>query len=277
MLFYRQSRFRTMAPKRPVSIIPVMVLRKGNADWRTLAGQLPKKTVKPEDAPFAVDLTTDVQTWSPDSQFSVVDGNNQISLQFRYFAEYWLNAYGLQSGSTPVIAGQGPIGTFAFSKLNASPAAATAIPNNTQNMTGYRGRSGIFSITITGTTSGGTVWGTDIYTDDSAISMAAVHASIIQNGETKPVYIEMLPGQGSYAGSIRNSVSTSSYGNWGGSYKFVTGSGDSYVGSFGGQTMFWASNQPVKNPQVSFSTCIEFQQVWHGGHLLPALQVVLGE
>ena len=228
------------------AIIPVFVVRKGNADWRTLAGQLPKKTVKPEDAPFAVDLTTDVQGWNPDAQFSDVNvgPNNQISLQFRYFAEYWLNAYGLQSGSTPVIAAQGPIGTFAFSKLNASPDAATAIPNNTQNMTGYRGRSGIFSITITGTTSGGTVWGTDIYTDDSAISMAAVHASIIQNGETKPVYIEMLPRRTSYTGSSRNSVSTSSYADWWGSYKFVTGIGDSYVGSFGGQTMFWASNQP---------------------------------
>ena len=228
------------------AIIPVLVIRTGNSDWRTLAGQLPKKTVKPEDAPFAVDLTTNLQWWTPDVQFSDVNvaPNNQISLQFRYFAEYWLNAYGLQSGSTTVIAGQGPIGTFTFSKLNASPAAATAIPNNTQNMTGYRGRSGIFSITITGSINGGTVWGTDTYTDDSDISRAAVHASIIQNGETKPVYIEMLPGQGSYAGSNRNSVSTSSYGNWGGSYKFVTGGGDSYVGSFGGQTMFWASNQP---------------------------------
>ena len=228
------------------AVIPVLVIRTGNSDWRTLAGQLPKKTVKPEDAPFAVDLTSNLQWWTPDVQFSDVNvaPNNQISLQFRYFAEYWLNAYGLQSGSTTVIAGQGPIGTFTFSKLNASPSAATAIPNNTQNMTGYRGRSGIFSITITGSINGGTVWGTDIYTDDSDISRAAVHASIIQNGETKPVYIEMLPGQGSYAGSSRNSVSTSSYGNWGGSYKFVTGGGDSYMGSFGGQIMFWASNQP---------------------------------
>lgn len=101
------------------AIIPVMVLRKGNADWRTLAGQLPKKTVKPEDAPFAVDLTTGVQGWNPDAQFSDVNvgPNNQISLQFRYFAEYWLNAYGLQSGSTPVIAAQGPIGTYSFSRL----------------------------------------------------------------------------------------------------------------------------------------------------------------
>jgi hypothetical protein len=196
----------------------------------------------------SVDLTTNVQTWSPDPQFGDVNyaAQNEISLQFRYFAEYWLNAYALQSGSTQVIAGQGALGPFAFSKLTASPAAAaaTALPNNTQNMVNYRGRTGIFSTTITGTTGGGTVWGTDIYTDDSDIRMAAVHAGVIQNGETKTVTIEMLPGRTSYAGSARNSILAHPYGNWGSSYKFVTGNGDSYVGTFKGNTMFWNSNQP---------------------------------
>lgn len=230
------------------AIIPVLVLRKGNTDWRTLSGQLPKSTVNADDAPMTVDLTTNVQTWSPDPQFGDVNyaAQNEISLQFRYFAEYWLNAYALQSGSTQVIAGQGALGPFAFSKLTASPAAAaaTALPNNTQNMVNYRGRTGIFSTTITGTTGGGTVWGTDIYTDDSDIRMAAVHAGVIQNGETKTVTIEMLPGRTSYAGSARNSILAHPYGNWGSSYKFVTGNGDSYVGTFKGNTMFWNSNQP---------------------------------
>lgn len=111
-------------------------------------------------------------------------------------------------------------------------------------MQGWRGQSGIFSITVTGATSGGSVWGTDTYTDDSDLRVAAVHAGVVQNGETKLVQIQMLPGQASYAGSSRNSVSTSSYGSWNGSYKFVTNSGESYVGAFGGQTMFWNSNQP---------------------------------
>ena len=101
-----------------------------------------------------------------------------------------------------------------------------SLPDNTQNMQNYRGRTGIFSINITGALTGGTVWGTDIYTDDSYIKMAAVHAGVIQNGESKTVYIEMLPGQSSYQGTTRNGVSTSSYGPWGGSYKFVSsGSG----------------------------------------------------
>ena len=97
-----------------------------------------------------------------------------------------------------------------------------SIPDNTQNMQNYRGRIGIFSINITGTLTGGTVWGTDIYKDDSDIKRAAVHAGAIQNGQNNIVYIEMLPGQSSYQGTTRNGVTTSSYGIWSGSYKFVS-------------------------------------------------------
>lgn len=105
------------------NIIPVLVLRMGNGtDWRSLAMQMPTSTANAADAPMTVDLTTNVQTWYPDAQFSDVNSapTNEISMQFRFFAEYWLNAYGLMSGSTPVLAGQGPIGTFAFTNMGAA-------------------------------------------------------------------------------------------------------------------------------------------------------------
>jgi hypothetical protein len=105
------------------SIIPALAIRtgeeEGGGDWRSLAMQMPKATVNAADAPMTVDLTTDMQIWGPDAQFSDVNTApaNEISLQFRFFAEYWLNAYNLMSGSAPVVAGQGPIGTFAFARL----------------------------------------------------------------------------------------------------------------------------------------------------------------
>jgi hypothetical protein len=60
---------------------------------------------------------------------------------------------------------------------------------------------------------GGTVWGTDFYTDDSDLCAAAVHAGAIPaSGGTVTVLAE--PGLESYAGSSRNGVSTSDYGKW---------------------------------------------------------------
>ena len=89
-------------------------------------------------------------------------------------------------------------------------------------MVAYRGQfAKTYNINVVGTTSGGTVWGDTNYTDDSDIRRAAVHAGVIRVGERKTLYIQMLPAQNSYSGTIKNSISTSPYGNWGGTYRFV--------------------------------------------------------
>jgi hypothetical protein len=99
-----------------------------------------------------------------------------------------------------------------------------SIPENTPHMVAYRGQfAKIYKINVVGTTSGGTVWGDTNYTDDSDIRRAAVHAGVIRIGERKTLYIQMLPGQGSYSGNTKNSISTSPYGSWGGTYRFVDG------------------------------------------------------
>jgi hypothetical protein len=97
-----------------------------------------------------------------------------------------------------------------------------SIPNNTQNMINYRGKSDIFSIVITGIINNSSIWGTNIYTDNSDIIKAAMHSGIIKDGETKKVYIEMLPRQESYSGSNKNSITSSSFGSYDGSYKFIS-------------------------------------------------------
>jgi LCCL domain-containing protein len=65
------------------------------------------------------------------------------------------------------------------------------------------------------------VWGVDVYTDDSSVCTAAVHAGLITLGEGGTVTIEMREGEDSYEGSERNGVTTSSYGQWGGSFVIV--------------------------------------------------------
>lgn len=68
-------------------------------------------------------------------------------------------------------------------------------------------------------TRGGTVWGSDVYTDDSVICRAAVHAGVIGGGGGT-VRIRILPGMQSYMGSQRNGVESTSYESWHGSYRF---------------------------------------------------------
>ena len=69
------------------------------------------------------------------------------------------------------------------------------------------------------------VYGTDIYTDDSPVCLAAVHAGLItlKGGE---VTIEIRPRADSYTGSTRNGITTVDYGTCEcGSYVFVGGAG----------------------------------------------------
>lgn len=70
-----------------------------------------------------------------------------------------------------------------------------------------------------GCTQGGTVWGTNPYTDDSAICRAAIHAGASsESGRT--ITLQILPGQSSYEGSTASGVTTSPYGSWGRSFTF---------------------------------------------------------
>jgi hypothetical protein len=62
------------------------------------------------------------------------------------------------------------------------------------------------------------VWGTDVYTDDSSICTAGVHAGKITRVAGGVVTIEIRAAQNTYVGSARNGVTTSNYGSWGGSF-----------------------------------------------------------
>jgi hypothetical protein len=58
----------------------------------------------------------------------------------------------------------------------------------------------------------GMVWGTDIYTIDSSICNAAVHAGKLTMESGGSVEIEVRPGESSYKGSLRNEIKTNDYG-----------------------------------------------------------------
>jgi hypothetical protein len=92
-------------------------------------------------------------------------------------------------------------------------------PTDLYNYRNHVGKN--FSFIITGSISG-SVYGTDIYSDDSILATAAVHAGVVQNLETKNITVTILPGQSYYTGSTQNGVSSLSWSQpWGGSYSFI--------------------------------------------------------
>jgi len=69
----------------------------------------------------------------------------------------------------------------------------------------------------------GTVWGTDVYTDDSSVCGAAQHAGLLNPMAGGPVTFYVRPGMPAYQGSPRNNVTSQNYGNYAGSIVFAPG------------------------------------------------------
>jgi len=67
----------------------------------------------------------------------------------------------------------------------------------------------------------GSVWGTDVYTGDSAIATAAVHAGLIKVGETAVVKITVEQPLAKYQGSVRNGVTSHEFGQYGTAYRLA--------------------------------------------------------
>jgi beta-lactamase regulating signal transducer with metallopeptidase domain len=69
---------------------------------------------------------------------------------------------------------------------------------------------------VTGST--GWLWGTDVYTLDSEVGAAAVHAGFLQPGEEGIATIRILPGRDRYSASMRNGLASSPFGSFIGSF-----------------------------------------------------------
>src|SRR5207237_329067 len=97
-------------------------------------------------------------------------------------------------------------------------------PGNLVNLRDQAGR--VFTFDVTGADPAavwGAVWGGEngIYTDDSSLAAAAVHAGVLKPGQRGPVRVRILPPQDHYAGSNRNGVTSESWESWGGSFQLL--------------------------------------------------------
>ena len=105
-----------------------------------------------------------------------------------------------------------------------SPDATTEIRNilpAPHDLTAYTSAApgDVMYFEVVGNSQGGTIWGSDFYTTDSVLRIAAVHAGILQDGEKGVVKVTFAPGQKNYKGSIRNGVASSDWGQYHLSYK----------------------------------------------------------
>lgn len=114
--------------------------------------------------------------------------------------------------------------------LRASGVAAgddvAAAPPAPANMMAFQNQFGKELVgTITGpqpSAQGSGVWGTDIYTLDSNIAAAAVHAGLVQPGQSAVVRVRVVASPPQFVPSARNGVSSTGYGNYpAGGYEFV--------------------------------------------------------
>ena len=100
-------------------------------------------------------------------------------------------------------------------------AAERALPDP-GNLGAFQNQVGkTLAFTVTGAPAGsGGVWGTDVYTVDSTLAVAAVHAGVLRPGQTGVVRVILQGLVPAFQDSTRNGVASGSYGAYAG-YKIV--------------------------------------------------------
>ena len=66
----------------------------------------------------------------------------------------------------------------------------------------------------------GGIWGSGVYTWDSDLCTAALHAGVVMSAGGE-ITVRVLPDAGSYTGTTSNGVTSQSYGAWEGAMDFV--------------------------------------------------------
>jgi hypothetical protein len=103
-------------------------------------------------------------------------------------------------------------------------AHAVAAPATLATYQQQYGKELVFTLTGYSAANGqqATVWGTDVYTLDSSLAAAAVHAGLAKPGEVVAVRVRVIQSPAQYTASLRNGVNSNAYGNFAsGAFEFV--------------------------------------------------------
>jgi len=103
-----------------------------------------------------------------------------------------------------------------------APEAKDALPDpgSLSQFQGQAGKTLSFRVNAAAGQQFSSVWGTDVYTLDSSLALAAVHAGVLKPGQGGVVRVAILGPQPAFTGSPRNGVNTSSWGQFPGAFQF---------------------------------------------------------
>jgi hypothetical protein len=93
-----------------------------------------------------------------------------------------------------------------------------ADPGNLTSLHNQIGKK--FTFKVTGSVTG-SVWGTDTYTSDSTLAVAAVHAGVLRPGQTGLVRVKIVAPPAGFLGSSRHGVTSLGYGAHPGAYEVL--------------------------------------------------------
>ena len=65
----------------------------------------------------------------------------------------------------------------------------------------------------------GQLWGTDVYTGDSVLGVAAVHAGLVKPADTAIIKVEVVAPPPQFTGSLRNGITSHDFGRYGSAYR----------------------------------------------------------
>jgi hypothetical protein len=144
---------------------------------------------------------------APDSTWHCNDDTNgfnpAVTIAGPQSGQYdiWVGIWGSQTQAQPAV--------LQISELSPSPVTCT---QNAQGLTGASGTRHF--VTCPGSCTGGTIWGTGTYSDDSAVCQAAVHAGILSASRGGTIVVTIADGLTAYPSSIANGVTSSTWGQW---------------------------------------------------------------
>jgi hypothetical protein len=147
------------------------------------------------------------------------------------YLNYLFRSFG-NTGAYVAVFHFGTAEPVAVTDTPSSSVDAQAIQWTTNPRADFPGAPGtVFVLSCPPNGSASSVWGTDIYTDDSSICTAAVHAGVITLANGGTFEMTILAGQSGYPGSTRNGVTTSQWGSWDRSFAVAPVSGGGVTGT----------------------------------------------